>query len=208
MVSEPNSTVFFLDANALLFLGDKYPKDSFPHVWETLSGLAATGIAVAPNEVLKELETRYDNGAYSWAKANICLFKTLTSAQIEIAREIVNLPGIPGLIGDAAPEIPGDGPFVAAMAISCHIPGTPLRLWPAVVSWSEAGTPNILWEACKVYSNRITARTPYELLRDLDLDVPPPSDRGLGELYGLWKDWDITDEDIASSKLTFEDRGL
>ena len=34
------------------------------------------------------------------------------------------------------------------------------------------------------------------------------SDRGLGDLYGIWKDLDITDEDIADSKLKFGDRGL
>ena len=34
------------------------------------------------------------------------------------------------------------------------------------------------------------------------------SDRGLGDLYGIWKDLGITDEDIADSKLKFGDRGL
>ena len=34
------------------------------------------------------------------------------------------------------------------------------------------------------------------------------SDRGLGDIYGIWKDLGITDEDIADSKLKFRDRGL
>ena len=34
------------------------------------------------------------------------------------------------------------------------------------------------------------------------------SDRGLGDLYGIWKDLGITDDDIADSKLKFGDRGL
>ena len=34
------------------------------------------------------------------------------------------------------------------------------------------------------------------------------SDRGLGDLYGIWKDLGITDEDIADSKLKFRDHGL
>ena len=207
MVSEVGPAIFCLDANALLFLGDKYPRDIFPQVWEALSRWAAAGVAVAPDEVLRELEAMHDNDAYSWAKANSSMFKTLEPAQIETARQIAKAQGVGGLI-DTASEIPNAGPFVAALALSYHTPGSPPRSWPAVVSWSEIGTPNVLWEACKVFSDRITSRTPYELLRDINLDVPPPSDRGLGDLYGIWKDLGITDEDIADSKLKFGDRGL
>ena len=207
MISEAGPAIFCLDANALLFLGDKYPRDTFPHVWEALSRWAAAGVAVAPDEVLRELEAGRDNGAYSWARANSSMFKTLEPAQIETARQIAEAQGVGGLIGIAS-EILNAGPFVAALALSYHTPGSPPRSWPAVVSWSETGTPNVLWEVCKVLSDRITSRTPYELLRDINLDVPPPNDRGLGDLYGIWKDLRITDEDIADSKLKFGDRGL
>jgi hypothetical protein len=207
MVSEVSPAIFCLDANALLFLGDKYPRDTYPDVWEALSRSAAAGVAVAPDEVLRELEAGQDNGACSWARDNGSMFKTLDSAQIETARQIAEAPGVVGLMGIAS-EILNAGPFVAALALSYHTPGSPPRSWPAVVSWSETGTPNVLWEVCKVFSDRITSRTPYELLRDINLDVPPPSDRGLGDLYGIWKDLGITDEDIADSKLKFGDRGL
>ena len=143
MISEAGPAIFCLDANALLFLGDKYPRDTFPHVWEALSRWAAAGVAVAPDEVLRELEAGRDNGAYSWARANSSMFKTLEPAQIETARQIAEAQGVGGLIGSAS-EILNAGPFVAALALSYHTPGSPPRSWPAVVSWSETGTPNVL----------------------------------------------------------------
>ena len=94
-----NPAIFCLDANALLFLGDEYPKDTVPHVWEALSRWVAAGVADAPEEVLRELEAGHDNGAYSWAKANNSIFKTLEPAQIETARQIPKAQGVLGADG-------------------------------------------------------------------------------------------------------------
>ena len=124
MVSEVSPVIFCLDANALLFLGDKYPRDTFPHVWEALSRSAAAGVVVAPDEVLRELEAGHDNGAYSWARANRSMFKTLEPAQIETARQIAEAQGVGGLMGIAS-EILGRRPIRRRVGPLLPHPGQP-----------------------------------------------------------------------------------
>ena len=128
MVEWPHESVFCLEANALLYLADLLPADRFPYIWEALSEMAAAGTAAAPDEALAELAARDNNGAYTWARTNKSLFRTLDDAQMEIAREVAELGRSTGLL-DTSLAVPSSVPFTAALAISMHVPGAePMEL--------------------------------------------------------------------------------
>ena len=202
MVIDGVEKVYCLDTSALLFMADTYPDDTFPEVWETLGDLAANGEIIAPREVRQELKAKDDNGAYSWAMANQSLFQPLDSDQIALAKEILNSEEFRGLI-DVDSEVPDAAPFTAALAVVRNTQTTFLRSAPAVVAVRSAIHHVSLVEVCNRYSGRIRFLSPYQMLREIDLDVPEPGRRGLAGLYGIWKDLGITEEDIANAKLRY-----
>ncbi len=200
MVAQQELAIYCLDTSALLFMADRYPADTFANVWEALSEMAGSGIVVAAREVRRELEVKDSNGAYAWAKANRSLFQALNGAQITLVEEIVNAPEFGDLI-DVDSELPDATPFSAALAISLRARGNLFQALPALVAVDSPSRGATLAQVCQTYSDRIRYLTPYQMLREADLDVPEPGGRGLADLYGIWKDLDITEADIQAARI-------
>ena len=190
-----------MDTSALLFLADRYPPDTFPAVWETLADLVGTGSVVASREVQRELEAKDDNGAYSWAQANRAMFRSPDSAQMSLAVDILNAPEFKDLV-DIESEMPDACPFSAALAISNQAgQGNMLVSLPALVAMAPPAKRVTLSDVCQAYSDRVRFLTPYEMLQEVEVDVPEPGGRGLAGLYGIWSDLGITEENIEAAKL-------
>ncbi len=203
MALEQLEKLYCVDTSALLFIADAYPADAFPEVWTTLAALTERGDLVAAREVRRELESKDDNGAYSWAIDNRSLFQPLDRNQIALAREIVNSDDFSGLV-DFDSELPDAVPFTVALAISLtHEQTSFLRVPPAVVAVSSPIRPVGLAEVCESFVGRVRFLSPYQMLREVNLDVPEPGGRGLADLYGIWRDLDITAQDAIDAKLKF-----
>ena len=196
--------VYCLDTSALLYLAYTYSTDIFPEVWEQLAALVANQGVIAPHEVRRELERKTDNGAFSWAKANAGLFRPLDADQSNIVGEIINSARFHGLIDHDA-EMPDADPFVVALAVTCGAQSNFFEDSPAVVAVDAPGIRIGLGAFCKDSQYPIRFLTPYQMLLEMELDVPEPGGTGLSELYGIWERLEITEEDIAASKLKFRD---
>lgn len=59
---------FCVDANIVINLHRRFPRDVWPSVWDRFEGLVATGRAVLPREVLIELD-RIDDDCVAWCKS-------------------------------------------------------------------------------------------------------------------------------------------
>ena len=196
-----SDTFYCIDTSALFYLEDTFSVDVFPDVWERLADLVASESMVAPREVLRELEKKTDNGALSWTKHNRAMFRELDADQITIASELVNSSRFHELI-DVESELPDADPFVVALAVTCHSQfGLLLKNVPAVVAVEEIGVNLGLSEVCESDMYPIRFLSPYQMLEELGLDVPSPGGIGLAGLYGAWNGMELTEEEIAESKL-------
>lgn len=105
---------YCLDTSALVGAWVRsYPPDVFPALWDNLDRLLARGQAVAPEEVLHELEAKEDD-LYAWVKERReSLFVALDEAQMAATGEV--LREFPRLVGELADRNRAD-PFVIALA--------------------------------------------------------------------------------------------
>ena len=191
--------IYCLDTSALLFMADIYSADTFPDVWEQLTELVDSEDVIAPREVRRELEKKEDNGALSWVKKNTTLLRALNADQSKVASEIVNSPQFQGLI-DLDAELPDADPFVVALAVTCQDGSGLFKETSAVVGVDAPGIRVGLANVCEDPGYPIRFLSPYQMLREIDLDVPEPGGRGLADLYGIWEGLDITEEDIEGGQ--------
>ena len=192
--------VYCLDTTALLFMADIYSADAFPDVWKQLAELVSGEVVMAPREVRRELEKKEDNGALSWVKANSTLLRDLDADQSRIAGQIVSSPRFRGLI-DLDAELPDADPFVVALAVTCWGRSDIFTEAPAVVGVDAPRVRVKLSDVCEGDDYPIRFLTPYQMLREIDIDVPEPGGRGLSGLYGVWEGVDFTEEEISAVKL-------
>lgn len=89
-----------------------YPPDVFPSLWQQLDGLAASGILIASDEVLAELE-RKDDEVHDWVSERshiiVPLNETIQSVVLDILAEY------PRLVDNRRNRSQAD-PFVIALA--------------------------------------------------------------------------------------------
>jgi hypothetical protein len=106
--------VYCLDTSALVGAWVRsYPPDVFPALWQNLDELIGLGHAVAPEEVMNELEAKED-ALFAWVKQRRDhLFVGLDEAQMVATTEI--LDAFPRLVGELADRNRAD-PFVIALA--------------------------------------------------------------------------------------------
>ena len=181
-------------------MADTYSPDAFPDVWKQLAELVDGEVVMAPREVRRELEKKEDNGALSWVKANGTLLRDLDADQSRVASEIVSSPRFHGLI-DLDAELPEADPFVIALAVTCQGRSGFFTEAPAVVGVDTFHVRVSLSDVCEDAKYPIRFLAPYQMLREIDIDVPEPGGRGLADLYGIWKGVDFTEEEIAAIKL-------
>ena len=194
--------IYCLDTSALLFMADTYSADTFPDVWKQLAELVDSEVLMAPREVRRELEKKEDNGALSWVKVNSTLLRDLDADQSRVASEIVSSPRFHGLI-DLDAELPDADPFVVALAVTCRGRSGFFTEAPAVVGVDASRVRIRLSDVCEDAEYPIRFLTPYQMLQEMDIDVPEPGGRGLADLYGIWEGLDITEEDIEAVKIRF-----
>ena len=193
-------TVYCLDTSAILFMADTYSADAFPDVWKRLAELAESEVVMAPREVRRELEKKEDNGALSWVKANTSLLRDLDADQSSVASDLVSSPRYRDLI-DLDAEFPDADPFVVALAVTCQVRSVLFTEPPAVVGIKSFRSRVSISDVCEDADYRIRFLTPYQMLREIDIDVPEPGAEGLAGLYGIWRDVDFSEEEIGASKL-------
>ena len=192
--------IYCLDTSALLFMADTYSADTFPDVWKQLAELVDSEVLIAPREVRRELEKKEDNGALSWVKVNSTLLRDLDADQSRVASEIVSSPRFHGLL-DLDAELPDADPFVVALAVTCRGRSGFFTEAPAVVGVDTSRVRIRLSDVCEDAEYPIRFLTPYQMLQEMDIDVPEPGGRGLADLYGIWKGVEFTEEEIAAIKL-------
>ena len=203
-----NNTTYCLDTSALLFMADTYSADVFPEVWEELADLVTDRVVIAPREVRRELEKKDDNGALSWARAHGSLFQPLDADQASIAAQVMNSPQLLGLI-DLDSELPDADPFVFALAIARHRSTnffdslTEVAVVAAKSSARRVGLQDVC-QASGLSSYGVRFLTPYQLLQEIDIDVPEPGG-GLADLHGIWEGMDFTEEQIEAAKFRTRD---
>lgn len=119
-----------IDTSALLEAWvRRYPPDVFPGLWAHIESLAATEKLRAPDEVLRELQTK-DDGLAKWAKQRDGLFAPLEPAVMAAVREV--LAAFPRLVGTLKQRNRADA-FVIALA---KVDGL------TVVTEERGGTPD------------------------------------------------------------------
>lgn len=59
--------IYCIDTSSLIEMKDKYPKDTFPSVWQNMERLCKEGRLIAPIEVKKEIE-QVDDELKRWSK--------------------------------------------------------------------------------------------------------------------------------------------
>lgn len=85
--------LYCFDTSALMDAWNRYyPPDVLPPLWEKLDSFAATGVAICPDEVLKELSKK-DDALHMWAKKRPKLFLPLdVQIQAEAAAVLAVFP--------------------------------------------------------------------------------------------------------------------
>ena len=108
-------TPYCLDSNAFIEPWTRrYPIDLFPDYWESLEEMGDSGIVLATEEVLKELE-KIDDGLKVWAKARPVIFRALDEPTQENVLTV--LAEYPRLIDSKKNRSMAD-PFVVAQAMT------------------------------------------------------------------------------------------
>ncbi len=95
-----------------------YPPDIFGPVWETLDRLIATGVIVAPVDVLHELERQKDD-LHAWVNVRPTFFLDPDRKVMEVFAEIVNT--YPGFMKPHSTKSGAD-PLVVATAEANNLP--------------------------------------------------------------------------------------
>ena len=191
---------YFLDSTALFVVRARYPADEFPEVWETLADLAKSGGARSPVQVLIELRAQADAELAAWAETNSALFHELDDEQIEVARQIKTRY--------RKLFKPDDGksdsvPFVIALAATRRARNDKSTDDCVVVANGPLPARFDLIEICEDPAYDVGFMSNIRMLRELGLKVPAP--RGsLMDLWGIWKDLGITEEDIEASRIVFK----
>ena len=155
---------------------------------------------MAPREVRRELEKKEDNGALSWVKANTSLLRDLDADQSSVASDLVSSPRYRDLI-DLDAEFPDADPFVVALAVTCQVRSVLFTEPPAVVGIKSFRSRVSISDVCEDADYHIRFLTPYQMLREIDIDVPDPGAEGLAGLYGIWRDVDFSEEENSSIQI-------
>jgi hypothetical protein len=108
---------YVLDTSALLDTWRfRMPIDIAPGVWENIDGLISGGRAIAPVDVLTELELK-DDDLYQWAKRRKDgLFVDLDDEDMAAVKKLVNDPRFTGLVKNRPRRNRAD-PVVIAVAL-------------------------------------------------------------------------------------------
>ncbi len=105
-----------------------YPEDLFPSFWRKLSEFAHTELAIAPTQVLEEIERRNDD-LHEWVREHGDLFVSIDEAMDKSMKHL--MAHYPKLVNMGLQPVGAD-PFVIALAHS--------RPPAAVVSLEAPGT--------------------------------------------------------------------
>ena len=189
--------VYCLDASGLAAVWKFYRPDEFPEVWESLSRLAASEVAIAPAQTLEELRRDADEGLLVWAKANPALFHELDSEQEELAAGIIaRYPTLYGLDTEGFDA----APYVVALGVTHRERNSDKSLEYAVVAskLDNINRPDLL-DVCEDPEYNLNSVASIRMLRYLGLKVPAPQG-SLIPLAGLWEGMEITEEDIDEIK--------
>lgn len=107
-------SVYCFDSSALMDMWNiHYPPDVFGSVWRTLEDAIGCGAAIAPKEVLREIEDGLDD-LVPWAKRNKRMFIDEDERLYQLAQDIAH--EYPNLI-DERKEGKDADPWVVALAI-------------------------------------------------------------------------------------------
>ena len=191
------NTVYCLDYSALVNIDRHYPESDFPGVWETLSGMAVKGTAIAPAEISCQLarDDKADGTLLAWAQTNPALFHEADSHSVALCDEIA------GRYRGAFPPSDPDGTLDAiALAVAHresranHDPGYALVTFKPITP----KRPDYV-DACEDPDYALDVQVPVRMLREIGLDVPAPPGSAI-DYYGIWKGFDLTFEEIAAYK--------
>lgn len=106
---------YSLDTSALLNAWQRnYPPDLFPTLWQNLDGLIASGVLIASEEVLIELEKKEGDAVHQWARQRSSMFVPIDGQVQQVVSTI--LQRYPRLI-DNRTSRSGADPFVIGLAI-------------------------------------------------------------------------------------------
>ncbi len=107
--------IYCLDTSALINPWNKnYRIANFPAFWEDIDGLIRTGAAIAPMEVLKEIE-RQDDELLLWVRQRLELFREIDE-KIEIVLRKEVLAKFHNMV-DYNRDRSGADPWVVALAL-------------------------------------------------------------------------------------------
>ncbi|MEQ1633977.1 MAG: DUF4411 family protein [Planctomycetota bacterium] len=144
--------LYCFDSSALIHAATRaYPIEVFASFWDRFEGAVASGVVIAPDEVLVEA-ARKDDGLHAWCKAHREMFVPLTldvqAAAMEITAAVPSLVDIKKGRGQA-------DPFVVALA----------RVRSATVVTEEHAKPTApkIPDACKLFG--VTCINLLEFLR-------------------------------------------
>lgn len=211
MASIAGRTIYCLDTSALLVIQQTYPPTMFQDLWDQMGDLARNTDLQAPREVFNELRWSKsgDDDLRKWADVHRYLFVNPDSEQLSVTQEIVNDTEFRGLV-DVDSEVPDAAPFVIALSVvqQRRNGGSLLRANWVVVADEDGSQPRAvpkIPDICRHPRYGIQTVTALDMLRNLDFRLPP-SQRGLGALYGVWRGVDISEKEIDDAKL--RGRGL
>jgi predicted nucleic acid-binding protein len=107
---------YCIDTSVLIELKIRYPRNTFPSLWEKIGKLIEQGRIIAPRAVFDELvqyEDRNDE-LFKWVKRFKKMFKDLDSSQLQEVKKI--LIDHPDLV-DKDKQTEDADPFIIALAI-------------------------------------------------------------------------------------------
>jgi hypothetical protein len=102
--------IYCIDANIVIFLAQRMPRDVYPGPWNAMESLVAAGRATMPEEVHIELR-RVADECFGWARDLDTFVRLTTIAEVALATQITNR--YPGWVSQR--ENAAD-PFVVAHA--------------------------------------------------------------------------------------------
>jgi hypothetical protein len=112
--SQDSHDLFCIDTSALLHGWRRdYPPDVFSSVWVNIANLADSGILIAPEEVLLELERGGDD-VYAWAKSHRNMFLPADEQVQKEVERVVN--GWCSFVPDHSRDGIWADPYVIALA--------------------------------------------------------------------------------------------
>lgn len=107
------ANIYCIDTSSLIAAWqERYPIENFPSFWRKVEELIAAKRAVAPIDVLNEVQKRSDD-LHAWLKARAEMFRELDEAiQVEAGKVLTQFPR---LVGQKKLRTSAD-PFVIALA--------------------------------------------------------------------------------------------